>query len=268
MNITFPNGQTLTSTALTPDTAFAILQPIICAALGITSGLPVQATLVQNSNVAQMASLNGISVGCLVTGNGIPNNTTVAVIGQGSITLSNNATISGVSTLTFTDPKANTAVRKAWQQQGAPAFGINDDVASLEVTLVDAENDYDKIRDSWLTSNDNVSVTTNLNYTRKWKLVVIFRGPNAFDHARLLKSAMLLDFLHDMLAAENLYLLPGMPTQVRLPELFEGQWWERNDLSLYFFEQVTETLTVPSVASTEVIINDVNGVERDFTVIA
>jgi hypothetical protein len=64
---------------------------------------------------------------------------------------------------------------------------------------------------------------------------------------------LLEDFPHDTLAGSNLYLVPDTTTPDRNPELFESQWWERWDWAAIFNEQVNESITIPKVATIQVI---------------
>ena len=199
---TYPNGQVLTSSALTIPQIQAIFQAVTCTMLGIDASTP----------------------------------------------------------------QSNYGVRTAWQTQGAPAWTITDDIVFIECTEDDGE--YNKIRDSLLTTNDNVSVTKNFEYTRIWRVMFVARGPNSFDNVRLIKSSLLLDFINDTLAASNLYLVTALGNGIRVPELVEGQWWERVDLAIQFYEQVNESIVIPSVASVEISTSDKNGVQSDIVVTA
>lgn len=197
---TYPNGQVLTSSALTPVQIQAIFQSVVCTLLGI--------------------ALN--------------------------------------------TPAANYAVRTAWQTYGAPAYGITDDIVSIQCTEDNGE--YNKIRDSLIAQNNSTSVSVNFEYTRIWRVALSVRGPNSFDNVRLIKSGLLLDFIHDTLAASNLFLVTTLNNGVRVPELENGQWWERTDVAFQFNEQVNESIVIPNVASVEVTINTENGVQSDIVV--
>lgn len=197
---TFPNGQILTSTAISDIEIFNLLQPITCDMLGL-------ATL---------------------------------------------------------DPARDYAVRRAWQQAGAPAWKITENIISIRSTLT--SNWYDKLRDVVTTKNSDISVISDIEYTRVWSIRFTGYGPDIFDKIRLIRSALLLDWTHDTLAVSNLYLMTNMDTPVRNPELFEGQWWERTDLAIELYEQVNETLIAPSIASVEVLLETKEGLQKDFVV--
>lgn len=270
----FANGQILVSSALTTDQCSAIFQSLICQIFGIVTLFPLITNIVEGSNQLVVGDTSSLQVGWDITdsniivgaeGGLIPDGTTITGLTPTVITMSNAATGSlNNATVYATDPAANTFCRIAWNTDGAPAWSVGQDVISIQ--CIEEEDNYNKIRDRWNTSNDSVSVTQNDEYTRAWRVSCVGRGPDAFDRIRIIKSALLQDFTHDILAAYNLYLVPELNASVRSPELFEGQWWEVTTWFSKFYEQVNETITVQSVESTEVIIENENGVVANFTV--
>lgn len=253
---TFPNGQVLTSTALSPYDMDGIFQLLTSQMLGIVANVSFDAQLTAGSNiiVGPLVVLN-VFAGFYVVGNGIPLGTVITgMTQQGSnllIELSNPATITGSATVGIYDPISNTKVRQVWQTQGAPAFTITDDV--VFVRCVETENDYNTIRDETVTGNVDGTGTRTRVYSRLWNVFFRARGPNSFDQIRLIKSMLLEDFPHDTLAAIKLFMVPVTSTPIRAPELFEGQWWEQVDYNADFFEEVTETFTISTIDSVEVI---------------
>ncbi len=266
----FYNGQTLTSSALPIQVMNEAMQSIIAISLGILAGYKIPATLVQGSNEATVASTTGLAAGFVIqdtTGN-IPSGTTIlGISGPTIIVMSNLATGSGQETVIISDfIRLNTMVRNSWQTQGAPAWGIADDIVSFQCT--EEDNDYNKVRDALNVLNDGVSLIRQFEYTRVWRVALVVRGPNSLDNVRLIKSAIQLDFIHDILALLNLYLMPNLPNGIRVPELKDNQWWERVDIAFTFYEQVNESIVIPSVASVEISTSDKNGVQSDIVVTA
>lgn len=201
--ITFPNGQVLTSMALTPQAINITLQTLTCWMLGCDPA---------------------------------------------------------------SDPQAYYKVRLEWPTQGQPAWDINEDICFLRATEEDGE--YNKIRDRKLSYQDSISLESTDTYTRIWRVSWSFYGPNSFDNARQVKSALMsLDFVSDQLADMSLYLDTQLTATTRNPEKFGSQWWERTDLSVRMNELVTESLTVSTIASAEVILieND-RGQVADITI--
>lgn len=105
-----------------------------------------------------------------------------------------------------------------------------------------------------------------MGFTQVWNIHHELNGPNSYDNARLILSAMTLSWVHDLLAAQNLYMIvaPDRPTYV--PYVFEGQWWKRTDLNIKFNEQVFESITVSSAAGVDVTIITDAGETDEFTI--
>lgn len=161
-----------------------------------------------------------------------------------------------------TDTNAYSKVRLDWPTQGQPAWAISEDVVFLRIA--EHDNEYTKIRDVEILARDAASVTQRFTYTRTWSVYWVLYGPNSFDRATILKSALLLDYAYDLLAASSLYATGTLGTTKRAPELFASQWWERSDLEIYLNEAITETTGINSIGSAEVILDTVRGVVADI----
>ena len=157
-----------------------------------------------------------------------------------------------------TDP-AYYAVRIDWQQQGQPAWGINEDIAFVKA--VESPKTWGRIQDRSYTPNNGVSAQLNISYTRKWDVSWTAYGPNSSDRIRIIRDCLYLDWTHNSLAGSNLYLVSDVPKPVNAPERYQGQWWLRTDLSAEFNELVQETILDPLVASAQVVVVDKRGVE-------
>jgi hypothetical protein len=118
-----------------------------------------------------------------------------------------------------------------------------------------------------LTCN-NVTVVQTLQYNRVWSINWTLYGPNAYDRTRMIRDALILDWTDAAFAAVGLYLVTDIPRPVRLRELFEGNWWQRVDLSnVLFNEVVVDTITVPSIAASEIkLYTEDQGLVADITV--
>lgn len=190
-----------------------------------------------------------------------------------STALSPQAISTALQSLTVTmlgiDPTTDTAayskVRIDFPTKGDPAWGIGDDVCLIKA--IEEDSAYNRVRDRVLAPNDETTVLATDTYVRVWRVTWTFYGPNSFDHARLLKSALFsFDFAHDALLASNLVCVTDFPAPMRAPELFQGQWWERTDFSLRLNEAVTETVTIPTIASAEVQLWTAKGEVADLTI--
>lgn len=250
----YPDGQVLTSTALSISGANLILQALIAQALGIIiPTVPVVCTgdTVTGSNVIANVSQGGAYPGCLIEGVGIPLGMGIAGVDGTTITILAPATATATEVaLQILDPNAWQKVRIAWQQRGQPGFRFAENVATLRLT--EQDQDYNRIRNLTSTANDGYSITDIYTYQRTWRCYLSFYGPNGFDSARMLKSALFLDWAREILAGWNLYPIPAFKATVRTPELIDGQWQERSDWDFLLNEGITETCVTPTVASVEV----------------
>lgn len=198
---TFPNNQTLVSSALTPDGVAVIFQPLI----------------------AQIFDYD----------------------------------------TTNNQQQAYSAVRVGWPPAGQPSWGQSDDICFITVKPID--DPFSRTRDELIAANDQVSVVQQMGFTQIWNIHCTLYGPNCYDRARLILSAITLDWVLDSLKSSNLYLIPGPNRPVYAPELFQGAWWKRTDIDLTFNEQVTESIIVPTGASVQITIQTDHGISETFT---
>jgi hypothetical protein len=152
------------------------------------------------------------------------------------------------------DP-AYSRVRVDWPTDGQPFGAITDDVAFISCTEEDDE--YDRLRD--VVDADVIPVTGPItqvsrttSYTRVWRVAWVIYGPNSFDGARSLRSALYTDSGQNQLAASEIYPVMDIAPAIRAPENFQGQWWERSDLHVFLNEAVQEVSILNAVASVEV----------------
>lgn len=264
---TYPDGsQLLAPSALTDDLIQKVFQNLTCQMLGILiAPWEVQFTLAAGQSVAQASSPINLYYGQLIDCTGVSTATSITGFGSdGSVFMSSPAIASGTSTGSVTDPKCYYKVRVGWQQLGQPAWAIDEDTCIIRCATV--PSDYSETRDLTNTAGDT-TVTQSDTFTRCWKTFWTFYGPNSIDRARAVRSALMkIDFVAYTLAQSNLYLIPDISEPLRSPEDFQGQWWERVDMTAIFNEQVNEQYVVNAIASVEVIGFTENGQFTDFTV--
>lgn len=160
------------------------------------------------------------------------------------------------------NPPDFSLVRINWQVQGQPFEDEPDNVCYLSCVPTDVQ--YSKIRDR-STSQSDPGVTETWTYTKGWRISWIFYGPNAEDRARMVKSAMFIDYFTDRLNLANLFPVSDFPEVTRIPEKINAQWWERADFHVDMYEGVTETILYGPVTSIEVKLADNSGPLADFT---
>lgn len=153
-------------------------------------------------------------------------------------------------------PSSYETVQVSWQQEGQPAYGITDDRLFIQATLVDDE--YNRVRDAQILVNPDDdsgnTVIKRTTYIRVWECFWEMRGPNSFDNARQVHSALLdNDFIDYFLAAFQLAMVTDPPAPRRAPENKDGQWWDRSDFECRFNELVTEDQIIGTVSSVEIV---------------
>lgn len=145
-------------------------------------------------------------------------------------------------------------VRIAWPTGGAPGWKINDDICFLRITPIDDAMTrqlnicYDPVK------NDAPYTKKKVGYTRVHKINWTLYGPNSYDNADIIRH-LIFDFDYmKKFKEKNLFLITDVPMPTRLPELYNGQWWERTDFSATFNEGVTRESEVPYIKSADIIL--------------
>ena len=262
-SVTYLNGQTLNTTALTQDQISKVFQVATCQMLGIAV-FSVGVVLTQNSDIAIPISMANLAVGQILTGTNIPQGTTILSVNLSTITMSNSAFITVTNDIVVSEPLAFSKVRVDWQQQGQPAWQIDTDTCFLRCETQDT--DYSRLRDS-IGSYLDPAYTRIDTYTRSWRVYWTFYGPNSLNNSKFIQSGLItLDFIAALLAESNIYIQPSIIEPHRFRELFQGQWWERVDMQVEFNEQITETINYQTVESVEVEVYNSTGKVLDFTV--
>ena len=151
------------------------------------------------------------------------------------------------------DKKENqNKVRIAWPTNGAPTWKIDEDVTFLRITPVD-----DKMaRQQNIIYNpheqDKAYAKKQTGYTRVHKINWTLYGPNSYDNADIIRHLIFdYDYMQKF-KVKNLFLVTDVPMPTRLPEYYNGQWWERTDFSATFNEAVIRESKVPYITGTDI----------------
>jgi hypothetical protein len=278
---TYPNGQALVSSALKLTEMNDLIQQLTLGMLGLTSILALvphagfagsgyklndQVTVVQAGGTNGLAQVTGVDVNGAVTSlsPAVPNQSAGFEVASGLSTTGGSG--SGLQVdVTAVGPSASANfVRLEWPQQGAPFGNATDDVCYLGCFPQD--DPYDKIRDEITTAGPGDVVTEEWNYTRAWRVHWTFYGPNAFDRAAALRSALFIEYFTDQLSLSNVFPVSAYSAPVRLPELINGQWFDRVDFECEMYENVSASIQDQTVISVEVIGKDDAGTIFDVTV--
>lgn len=144
-------------------------------------------------------------------------------------------------------------VRVDWQTQGQPDVALpSQDSCYISCVLEDVG--YSRVRDHTLSGTD--AVTETWVYTRGWRIAWALYGPNGFDRARQVHSALFQDYFNEQFELSNLYPVLEPPEPQRLPIEHNAQWYEATQFHCIFYEQITETIQTPAVTSVEIKVYD------------
>ena len=154
---------------------------------------------------------------------------------------------------------ANADVRRSWPTSGAPAFGVADDVTFFKIYDVPSsmteqrEDEYSQIVSP---AASNMATT----YTRTLQVNWTCYGPSSWNNATLIRNGLFYQENHDVLAVQNIYVVPDMQPPKRVPDLFQGLWYQRYDLIVNFNEKVVVNREVPYIEVARIVVEDHSGV--------
>lgn len=143
-------------------------------------------------------------------------------------------------------------VRIAWPTQGAPGWKINEDIVFLRITPIDDRMARQQNIIYNPDADDTAYAKKQTGYTRVHKINWTLYGPNSYDNADVIRHLI---FDYDYMKKfkiKNLFLITDVPMPTRLPEYYNGQWWERTDFSATFNEAVIRENKVPYITSTDI----------------
>lgn len=126
-------------------------------------------------------------------------------------------------------------VRHSWPTGGQPAFKVTDNVIFLKIydtksSITDQiENEY----------NPSTTYVEKRSYSRTLMVNWILYGALSWNNAAKIRTRLFYQEHHDALSLNNIYLVPDFDPPKRLPELWQGNWYERCDLNISFNELVT-----------------------------
>lgn len=145
-------------------------------------------------------------------------------------------------------------IRMSWPTDGAPSWTITEDVAFLRVYEVNDQ--YNRQKDTTYRSNNDSSLIQTEAYTRIIGVDWIIYGPNSFDDADTIRNGLTSS---ETLRNNNMHLILDRPSAMRAPELYNGQWWERSNLTAYFNHRVSREYTIPTIEAAQVILKTEKG---------
>jgi len=137
-------------------------------------------------------------------------------------------------------------VRLSWPTYGAPGWKIDEDVVFVKALTVPDEYSQQREEVYYRDSIESVeSIHVESLYTRVHLVQWTFYGPNSYDLAETLKNGFYSQGTKEALMENNLFFILDAQQPTRVPELYNGQWWERVDFEAKFNELVTRNSSVP-----------------------
>jgi len=153
-----------------------------------------------------------------------------------------------------TKPEGLGKVRKAWNTNGAPTWKIGEDIVFLRITPIDDKLTRQLNIIYVPSTTDPTKLVKKTGYTRVHKIDWTLYGPTSYDNADLIRYSIFADEYLQIFKDSNLFLITDVQMPTRLPELYNGQWWERTDFSATFNESVIRENGTPIIDSTNFVI--------------
>ncbi len=140
-------------------------------------------------------------------------------------------------------------VRRSWPADGAPDWRITDNVVFMQIS--EAGNAYMQAVDSVLEEAGQDLVLHRAG-TRTLQLKLIAYGPDCYES--LLAVRMALAGGRPELRKQKIYPVGAADSVQYVPELFQGRWWKRADLSMTFNCLMVFDTPVKAIEQVEVTI--------------
>jgi hypothetical protein len=114
---------------------------------------------------------------------------------------------------------------------------------------------YGRLQEALLQENGRRVVTR----VRPLEVLWICYGQSAWEDCETIRRRVLDADIKARLRAAAVYPLPHVAEPIRAPELFEGAWWERSDLTAQFYEHIRIDEAYPGLEAARVLIKTEKG---------
>ena len=140
-------------------------------------------------------------------------------------------------------------VRRSWPTDGGPDWKLTDNVVFMQCTEA-AEDIMQPIDERW--QSEGRDFLRESASTRTIQLRLNAYGPACYES--LLKLRLELLRGRPKLKKQKIYIIPGKDSIQYAPELFQGRWWKRADLTLYFNVLISVESVVKAIEEVNVTI--------------
>lgn len=120
-------------------------------------------------------------------------------------------------------------VRRSWPTDGGPDWKLTDNVVFMQCTEA-AEDIMQPIDERW--QSEGRDFLRESASTRTMQLRLNAYGPACYESLLQIRLELLRG--RPKLKKQKIYIIPGKDSIQYAPELFQGRWWKRADLTLYF----------------------------------
>lgn len=120
-------------------------------------------------------------------------------------------------------------VRRSWPTDGGPDWKLTDNVVFMQCTEA-AEDIMQPIDERW--QYEGRDFLRESASTRTIQLRLNAYGPACYESLLQIRLELLRG--RPKLKKQKIYIIPGKDSIQYAPELFQGRWWKRADLTLYF----------------------------------
>lgn len=140
-------------------------------------------------------------------------------------------------------------VRRSWATDGGPDWKLTDNVVFMQCTEA-AEDIMQPIDERW--QSEGRDFLRESASTRTIQLRLNAYGPACYESLLKLRLELLLG--RPKLKKQKIYIIPGKDSIQYAPELFQGRWWKRADLTLYFNVLISVESIVKAIEEVNVTI--------------
>lgn len=139
-----------------------------------------------------------------------------------------------------------------YEVQGQPSCKITDDAVYLKITPEPDERAIYKSRNMVYNDTDE-TFTFSQQSTRTLTLHAVFYGPNCYELCTQMNEAFYMQSSQLLFSQNYLSIVPDRTNgPIRLPEFHNGQWWQRCDIEVRFYNTIQFEETVNSFSSFDI----------------
>lgn len=140
-------------------------------------------------------------------------------------------------------------VRRSWPTDGGPDWKLTDNVVFMQCTEA-AEDIMQPIDERW--RSEGRDFLRESASTRTIQLRLNAYGPACYESLLQIRLELLRG--RPKLKKQKIYIIPGKDSIQYAPELFQGRWWKRADLTLYFNVLISVESIVKAIEEVNVTI--------------